>query len=317
MSTVVQRESINTFPNLKKRKRNRIFTKTNIILYLMILPIVIYYVIFSYIPMAGVAIAFADFRISGFKAWVGFENFRKLFSLTFFWQSFWNTWIYVLFNYLLSFPAPIILALLLNEVRSNKFKKLIQTLSCLPNFVSWVVIAGIFISLLSPSTGYINTIIKAFGGQPIYFLSKPEMFPMLLTIIRIWKGVGYSTIIYLAALAAIDEELYEAAVIDGANRWKQTLHITLPGIKTTILVVLVLSFSGVLNLFEPVYVFQNPMISSTAEVLDTYTYKTGIVQGRYAMATAIGLFKSAIAFVLVIITNILSKKLTDDGKSII
>jgi len=317
MSFSVQKRAKLFLPTRRKIKKKRIFTKTNIILYLMILPIVIYYIIFHFIPMLGIVIAFADFRISGFKAWVGFENFRKLFSLTFFWESFRNTWTFVFYNYVLAFPAPIILALLLNEIRSSKFKKVIQTISCLPYFVSWVVVAGIFIALLSPSTGYINTIIKAFGGQPIYFLASPEAFPPLLTFIRIWKGVGYSTIIYLAALSGIDEELYEAAVIDGANRWKQTLHITLPGLKTTILVILILSMAGVLNLFEPVYVFQNPMINSTAEVLDTYTYKTGIVQGRYAMATAMGLFKSLIALVLIIVTNILSKKLTDDGESII
>lgn len=299
------------------KKKKRIFTTTNIILYAMLLPIIVYYITFHYIPMVGVVIAFADFRISGFKSWVGFDNFRKIFELPFFWQAFRNTWIYVIFNYLLAFPAPIILALLLNEIRLRRYKKLIQTLSCLPNFISWAVVAGVFISLLSPVTGYINNIIAFFGGEPIYFLSKPEIFPELLTAIRIWKGIGYSAIVYMAALAGIDMELYEAAVIDGANRWKQTIHITMPGIKTTILVVLVLSFSGVLNLFEPVYVFQNPMISSTAEVLDTYTYKTGIVQGRYAMATAMGLFKSAISLALVLLTNVLSKKLTDDGQTIL
>lgn len=298
-------------------KKRKIFTKSNLILYAMFLPVILYMIIFNYIPMSGILIAFADFRVSGFKEWVGLENFRKLFALPFFWQSLKNTVIFVLYSYVFSFPAPIILALLLNELKSTKFKKLVQTVSCLPNFLSWVVVAGIFISLLSPTTGFVNALIELLGGKSIYFLSKSEIFPALLTSIRIWKGVGYSTIIYLSALAGIDTQLYEAAVIDGANKWKQIIHITLPGIKTTILVIFVLSFAGVLSLFDPVYVFQNSMIISTAEVLDTYTYKTGLVQGRYSMATAMGLFKSVISFALVIITNILSKRLTENNESIL
>lgn len=301
----------------KKKNKRKVFTKSNITLYLMFIPFILYYILFHYIPMGGLAIAFADYRISGFKSWVGFENFEKLFTMPYFWESFWNTWVFVIYKYILSFGAPIILALLLNEVANKYYKKIIQTVSCLPNFISWVVVAGIWVGLLSPSTGYINEAIKFFGGEPIFFLSKAKLFPLLLTLITIWKTVGYSSIIYLAALAGVSLELYESAVIDGANRWKQTIYITLPSIKTTILVMFVLSFAGVLNLFEPVYVFQNPMIMSTAEVLDTYTYKTGIVEARFPLATAMGLFKSIISFVFVIGTNYLSKKLTEDGQTIL
>jgi putative aldouronate transport system permease protein len=297
--------------------RRRIFTPTNVTLYLMFLPIALYFVLFHYVPMAGILIAFSDFRISGFKGWVGFDNFKFIFNLPFFWQAFGNTWRIILLRYLFVFPAPIILALLLNELRLPRFKKSVQTISTLPYFISWVVIAGIFTNILSPSTGYVNDIIKALGGKPIFFFSKKVLFPYLYTGIDIWKNVGYSTIIYLAALAGINSELYESAVIDGAGRFRQMLSITLPGIKMTILVVLVLSFSGVLNLFEPIYVLRNEMVMQTAEVIDTYTYNIGIVQARYPLATAVGLFKSTISLVLVLLSNLASRSLTEERTSIL
>jgi len=209
---------------------------------------------------------------------------------------------------------------MLNEIRIKSFKKTVQTVSVMPHFISWIVVSGIFMSLLSPTSGYVNDIIKLFGGQPIYFFAKTDWFQMLVTFIRVWKGVGYSTIIYLAALSGVDQELYEAAVIDGAGRWKQTLFITLPSIKPVILVVFVLSFSGVLNLFEPVFVFLNQNftpVRSAGEVLDTYIYTNGIVQGKYPISTAVGLFKSVISLVLVLFTNIISKRLTEDGRAVI
>jgi putative aldouronate transport system permease protein len=299
------------------RARRRIFTPTNITLYLMFLPILVYFILFHYVPMAGILIAFTDYRISGFKAWVGFENFRFLFNLPFFWQSFLNTWRVVLLHYLFAFPAPIILALLLNEVRLRVFKAGVQTLTTIPYFISWVVIAGIFTTILSPSTGYVNDIIKFFGGKPFFFFSKPALFPFLFTAIDIWKVAGYSAIIYLAALAGINPELYESAVIDGAGRFRQTISITLPGLRMTILVVLVLSFSGVLNLFEPIYVLKNNMVLNTAEVIDTYTYTMGIVQARYPLATAVGLFKSTISLALVLLVNLASKYLNEERTSIL
>lgn len=299
------------------KKKKKIFTRDNIVLYFMFLPAFVYFIIFSYIPMAGVSLAFADFRVSGIKKWVGLANFDYIFHLTFFWQAFTNTWIFVLLSYLIAFPAPIILAIFLNEIKIKKYKKFVQTISTLPNFISWVVVAGIWVSLLSPSTGYINAIIQQFGGQPIYFLSKGNSFPLLLTLIRVWKEVGYSSIIYLAAIAGIDQQMYEAAVIDGAGRFKQMYYITLPSIKQIVLIIFVLSLSGVLNLFEPVYVFMNPMIQDKAQVIDTYVYQMGVVQAQYSVALAVGLFKSTISLVFVIAANLFSKKLSDDGKSII
>lgn len=297
--------------------RRRVLTPSNIVLYAMFVVPFLSYLLLHYLPMVGILIAFADFRTAGFRRWVGLDNFRFIFRLPFFWQSFWNTWMFVGLRYLLIFPAPIILALLLNEVRSRRFKKATQTLSTLPHFISWVVVAGIWISLLSPTTGFVNELIKALGGDPVFFMSKPRLFPFLFTGINIWKEVGYSAIIYLAALAGVNPELYESATIDGASRLQQTFAITLPSISQIILVVFVLSFTGVLNLFEPIYVLKNPHIAPTAEVLDTYTYELGIVQARYSLATAIGLFKSTISLLLVFAANFLSRRLTEDKRGII
>jgi putative aldouronate transport system permease protein len=299
------------------RTRRQIFTSNNVTLYLMFLPVFAFFLIFSYVPMAGILIAFSDYRISGFKKWVGFDNFKFIFNLPFFWEAFRNTWRVILLRYLFAFPAPIILALLLNELRLRRFKTSIQTISTIPYFISWVVVAGIFTTILSPSTGFVNEIIKAFGGTPFFFFSKKGLFPYLYTGIDIWKGVGYNAIIYLAALAGVSPELYESAVIDGAGRFRQTISITLPCIRMTILVVLVLSFSGVLNLFEPIYVLRNSMVLETAEVIDTYTYTMGIVQAKYPYATAVGLFKSSISLVLVLLVNWASKHLTEEGTSIL
>lgn len=302
---------------MKEHRRGRVFTPTNMVLYLMFLVPLIYYIVFHYIPMAGVVIAFADYRMSGFREWVGFKNFSFIFNLAFFWKAFWNTWFFVLLRYLFVFPAPIVLALLLNEIRAGWAKKMVQTVSTLPHFLTWVIVGGIWISLLSPSTGYVNKLIEAFGGKPYFFMADAELFPWLFTFLRIWKEVGFGTIIFLAALAGINPELYESAVMDGATRWQQTIHITLPSIMQVILVVFVLSFTGVLNLFEPIYVLRNPHIQSTAEVLDTYVYDMGIVQARYSYATAVGLFKSSISLVLVLFANYLSRRFTEDNRGIL
>lgn len=299
------------------KSRRRIFTRTNMVLYLMFLVPVIYYLVFHYLPMVGIVIAFADYRMSGFRSWVGLRNFEFIFNLAFFWRSFWNTWFFVLLRYLFVFPAPIVLALLMNEIRIRWAKKTIQTVSTLPHFLTWVIVGGIWMSLLSPTTGYVNEVIKAFGGKPYFFMADAQLFPYLFTFLRVWKEVGFGTIIFLAALAGINPELYESAVIDGANRWQQTLHITLPSILQVILVVFVLSFTGVLNLFEPIYVLRNAHILSTAEVLDTYVYDMGIVQAKYSYATAVGLFKSTISLFMVIFANVLSRKFTEDRRGIL
>ncbi len=291
--------------------------RDRLILYGMFLAPFLYFLIFHYLPMAGVIIAFADFRPSGFRGWVGLANFKELFALPYFWKAFRNTWYFVLLRYLFAFPAPILLALLLNELRALTWRKTIQTVSTLPHFASWPVIAGIWISLLSPISGFVNELLGLLGISPVFFMSKSGLFPFLFTGLLIWKEVGYSTIIYLAALAAISPELYESAVIDGAGRLQQAMRITLPSLRPIIVIVFVLSFTGVLTLFEPIFVLKNPMIQSAAEVLDTYTYQIGIVNARFPLATAVGLFKSTISLVMVLGANQLSRLLTEDHRGIL
>lgn len=311
---------MDTATTVRKYHKNqkKILTRTNIMLYLMIaVPLVLYYV-FRYIPMPGVIIAFQQYSLSGFKYWVGVNNFNTIFSTYFFWEAFRNNWVFVGFGYFFVTPSPIIFALLINEIRVRWYKKSVQTVSTLPNFVTWVVIGGLFIQLLSPSTGYVNLVIKFFGGTPIFFMSRSALFPWLFTFMRIWKGVGYGAIIYLAALSGIDPQLYEASVIDGANKLKQVWHITLPGIRNTILVLIVLSFSHVLKgFFEPIFILKNPMNRSRSEILDTYIYTIGILQGKFNIATAVGLFKSLISMFLLFFANFMSKRFTEDGRSIL
>jgi putative aldouronate transport system permease protein len=301
-----------------QKKKEKIFNKKSVPLYLMILPFIALILVYKYGTLWGHSIAFADWRISGFNGWVGFKHFEFLFRTYFFWQALWNQWRIIILGYLFLTPAPIIFALLLNEIRQKTYKKTIQTLTILPNFINWVVIGGIFITILSPRYGYINDLIRVLGGDPIYFMSKPKLFPWLLTFIRGWKAVGYASIIYLAALSGVDEELYESAVIDGAGRLRQTWHVTLPALKPTIVILFVLSFANVWQaLFEPVYVLQNPMIISHAEILDTYIFKVGLRQARYGLGAAAGLFKASISIVFLLTANWASKNLTEDGKGII
>lgn len=312
---VATNNSITSSLNIKKKRK--IFTKVNIMLYLMFLPVIIYYIIWAYIPMPGIALAFADYRTGGFRRWVGFDNFRFIFNLPYFWEAFRNTWIYIALRYFIGFPAPIIFALLLNELRVKVFKKVVQTITTLPHFLSWVIISGIWITLLSPTSGLINAIRESIGLETYFYVAEYRTFPFTYQLIAEWKGIGYSSIIYLAALASIDPEMYESAILDGAGRLRQTWYITLPGLKTTILVLFVLSFRGILNLFEPLYVFQNTANIKTTEVLDTYTFKIGLIQARYSIATAMGFFKSTVGLVFTLAANYFSKKVTEDGRGIL
>jgi putative aldouronate transport system permease protein len=302
----------------EQKKKEKLFNKKSTPLYLMILPALSIVALYKYGTMWGHAIAFADWRISGFNGWVGFTHFEFLFELYYFWRAFWNQWRIIVIGYIFLLPAPIIFALLLNEIRQKAYKKTVQTLTILPNFVNWVVIGGIFITILSPRYGYINDLIRILGGDPIFFMSKPKLFPWLLTFIRGWKSVGYSSIIYLAALSGVDEELYESAVIDGAGRLRQTWHVTLPALKPTIVILFVLSFANVWQaLFEPVYVLQNPMVISHAEVLDTYIFKVGLRQAKYGLGAAAGLFKATISIAFLFTANWASKNFTEDKRSIL
>ncbi|MFD0712101.1 ABC transporter permease [Paenibacillus sp. GCM10027626] len=285
-------------------------------LYLMLLPAIVFLIIFNYIPMYGATIAFKEFWITkGIlgSPWVGFDHFTKLFQTDKFWQVFRNTIEINFLRLVFGFPAPIILAILLNEVRQKFFKRSIQTIIYLPHFISWVTIAGIMFSLLS-SEGLVNQIIVAFGGDPVNFLTSNSMFRPLLVLSGIWKEVGWGTIIYLAALSGINPDLYEAATVDGANRFKQVLYITLPGMLPIISILLILNFGSMMNGgFDQVFNLYNTMVYESGDVIDTYVYRIGLTQGKYSVATAIGLFLNVINFALLIVVNYASKKMSGQG----
>lgn len=293
------------------------YLRNNYSLYLMMLPMLLFFLIFSYRPMPGLIIAFKDF--SPFKGiwdspWIGFDHFVEFFTGPYAFRVIKNTLVISITSLLFGFPAPIILALLLNELRAKKFQKLVQTISYVPHFISVVVICGLVVNFLSPSSGVVNNMIRLFGGDPVYFLSKPEWFVPIYTIMNIWKSTGYGAIIYISALTSISEDLYEAATVDGAGRWKQLLYVTLPSLLPTIMVMLLINLGNILNVgYESIILLYNPSIYETSDVISTYIYRTGLSEGRYDYATAIGLVNSVVAFLLVISANKLSNKLTQTG----
>lgn len=282
-------------------------------LYLIALPGILYFIIFHYVPMYGITLAFQDFNIfKGFSGseWVGLDNFTKLFSMYGFTRAFKNTIIISFMNLVCSFPIPIILAIAINEIRSLRYKKLVQTSIYLPHFVSWVIVSGILMTILSPNSGVLRGILDSLGISaelPNFFTSKAS-FRWLLVFSGIWKESGYGTIMYLATIVSIDQQLYEAAIVDGAGKWKQIWHITLPGLRSTIIVLLILRVGQILNVgLEQIFAMYNPAVYEVSEVLDTYIYKIGLQEVQYSLATAAGLFKSSIGLILVLITNKVAK----------
>lgn len=275
----------------------------NIPLHLMILPGLLLIIVFSYIPIAGLAIAFQDFSpIGGFHniTWNGLDNFRYLFEIPGFKQVLWNTVFISVMKIIAGLTIPVITALLLNEVRVIGFKRSIQTIIYMPHFFSWVVLAGIIVDVLSPSSGIVGMVMKAFGLTPIQFLASNSWFPYVLVITDQWKEFGFGTIIYLAALTSIDSSLYEAAVIDGAGRWKQTWHITLPGIRPIIILMVTLSLGNVLNGgFDQVFNLYNPLVYQSGDILDTMIYRIGLQDAQYSVSTALGLIKSVVSLVFI------------------
>jgi putative aldouronate transport system permease protein len=286
-------------------------------LYLLLLPAAIYYVIFKYIPMYGVIIAFKNFNFAkGILGsdWIGMENFRYLFGLRNFYTVFFNS-IYLSFLRLLwGFPIPIILALLLNEMRGLRYKRILQTVLYLPHFISWVVIGGIIVTFLSPTWGIVNYIIKSFGGESVFFLAKDQYFRSIIIISDIWKGAGWGTIIYLAAITGISPELYEAAIVDGANKFQRLWYITLPSIRTTIVLCLILRMGSIMNNgFEQIFVLQNSQNLSVSEVFETWVYRLGLLNGRFSFATTVGLFTSLVGMAFLIAADLLAKRLGEEG----
>lgn len=286
---------------------------------LMLLPVIAYFIIFKYIPMGGIIIAFKDYRIvEGMlgSRWIGFANFREVFHTLTFTRSVRNTLIISVLKLAIGFPAPIILALLLNEVRHPGYKKVVQTISYLPHFLSWVIMAGILEQLLSPNNGAVNALLTALTGvkKSIYFLGDNHYFRGTVVVTDVWKGIGWGSIIYLATIASIDPALYEAAICDGANRRQRTWYITLPSILPTITVMLILNLGSILDAgFDQILNLYNSAVYETGDIIDTYVYRYGIGDMKYDISTAVGLFKNIIGFILVIFTNFVAKKIGGDG----
>lgn len=276
----------------------------------MLIPGVILTFIFAYIPLYGVIIAFQEYNPGmGFSSpWVGLENFKFLFSQPAFVQTIWNTLYIAFFKLIGGIVVPVIVALLLNELASEKIKRVFQTLVYIPNFLSWVIMAGVLIEILSQS-GAVNQVLGMFGIDAVNFLGDPNIFPWTIIASDIWKGFGFGTVVYLAALSGIDPGLYESAMMDGAKRWKQTLHITLPLLMPTIILMLVLSLGSVLNAgFDQIYNMYSPIVYETGDIIDTYVYRLGIEQAQYSIGAAVGLFKSVISCILVGLSYILADK---------
>ncbi|WP_068783001.1 ABC transporter permease [Paenibacillus phocaensis] len=292
--------------------------RRNYDLYLLLIPGLVFLVIFKYTPIYGLVIAFQNFNIFkgiGGSEWVGLQQFARLFHSADFGLIMANTLLISLYKIVFLFPIPIIIAVLLNEVGRMWFKRSIQTIIYLPHFLSWVVIAGLFVNILSPSTGIVNSIIGWFGGEPVNFFMDNHYFRSLLVATAGWKETGWNAIIFIAAIAGLDPELYEAAKLDGASRVRQMFHITLPGISTTIVLMLILRIGGVLEAgTEQILLMYNPTVYDTGDVIGTYIYRMGLTSMEYSFSTAVGLFESVIGFILVVGGNQLSKRIT--GKSI-
>ena len=301
----------------KNIKRNKTSLKTRIYqyryFYLMFLPVFLAFLVFNYIPMVGILISFFDWGLFGINEFVGFDNFITLFQSTAFLRAFGNTIYISLLNLAISMICCVGLALLIDEVRGKNFKKLTQTIIYIPHFLSWVVVASVFSLILSPQDGIVNAFLALFGIDPIYFLADTNWWTPIFLFIERWKGTGWGTIIFIAALSGVDPSMHEAATIDGATRFQRVLHITLPAIRNTILVVFILELAKVLNLFESAWVLQNAMVLDKADVIQTYVYRVGVENSDYGLSTAAGLFKSVISVILVLGTNKLSKKVTGEG----
>ncbi|GIN55886.1 putative multiple-sugar transport system permease YteP [Lederbergia ruris] len=286
-------------------------------LYLFLLPGLVYFIVYKYLPMWGVLMSFQNYQPHlGIwnSQWVGFKHFERFFSEPEFWMLFRNTLYIAFLDLMIFFPITIIIALLLNEVRKEMFKRFVQTMVYVPHFLSWVVVVGISYILLTTEGGIINELISWLGGDKIPFLMSQDWFRPLIIIQMIWKDAGWGTIIFLAALAGVDSQLYEAARIDGANRWRLLWHITLPSIRSVIVILLILRLGNFLDLgFEQIFLMLNAMNREVGEVFDTYVYQVGIRQGQFSYSAAVGLFKSIVGFILVIGANSLAKKFGEEG----
>ena len=288
--------------------------RMNKAVYLMAVPVIVYFIIFNYIPMGGILMAFEDYSIKkGIfgSTWVHFDNFIRFFNSVYFWRLIRNTLLISFYGLIFSFPFPIIFALCLNEIRNVKFKKLTQTISYMPYFISIVVVVSIIYDFCS-SDGALTKLAAAFGDTGGALIARPEWFRTLYIGSNIWQHLGYNSIIFISALAAIDQELYEAAVIDGASRWKQTIYITLPELSSTIVVLLILRLGQIMNVgYEKTILMYSPATYDTADVIASYVYRVGIIDADYGYSTAINFFNSIVNFIVLFVANTISRKLSE------
>lgn len=297
---------------IKKLRKFRM----NVPLHLMLLPALIITFVFCYIPLFGLRIAFQDFNVSvgyfGEQVWVGFQNFQYMLSLPDFWEVTFNTLYIATSKLILGQLASIFVAILLNEINHYRFKRIAQTAIYLPHFVSWVILAGLFVDLLSPSSGAVNDIIKFFGGQPVYFLGDKFWFPITMIITDIWKSFGFGTILYLAAISNIPQELYEFATVDGANKLQKIWYITLPGMKMIIALVALLNLGSILNAgFDQIFNMYSPQVYQVGDILDTLIFRIGIMDMQFGISTALGLMKSLVSAILISVAYFTCYKVAD------
>ncbi|MCI1774911.1 MAG: ABC transporter permease subunit [Paenibacillus lautus] len=286
--------------------------RSNLDMYLLLIPGLVFLLLFKYTPMYGIVIAFQDFNIFGGisgSEWVGVAQFERLLQSDEFLQVLINTLLISLYKITILFPIPIVIALMLNEVRRMFFKRTIQTIIYLPHFLSWVIISGLFLNILSPTGGIVNEIIRSFGGEPISFFTDNSLFRSLVVFTAGWKEIGWNAIVFIAAIAGIEQEQYEAAAIDGAGRIRQMWSISLPGMLPTIVLMFILRIGSLLEAgTEQILTMYNPLVYETGDVIGTYVYRMGLGQQDYSFSTAVGLFNSAVGFLLIVIGNMLSRK---------
>lgn len=302
-------------PLIKENRKTWSRVKRDYELYLFLLPIILVYLLFKYYPMYGVQIAFKDFSPSqGIwgSEWVGFRHFVDFFNSYNFWAIIENTLTLSFLSLVFSFPAPIIIAIMLNQMLGKRYKKFIQTVIYAPHFISTVVLVGMLHVFLSPNSGIVNHIITWFGGEPILFMADEGWFRPLYILSGIWQETGFATIIYLAALAGVNPELHEAAIVDGASKWKRVWYVDIPSILPTIVILLILALGNVMSIgFEKAFLMQSDLNYATSNIIPTYVYELGIQKAQYSFSTAVGLFNSVINIILIVIVNRIAKKLTE------
>lgn len=283
-------------------------------LYLLLIPAVACIILFAYAPMYGIQIAFRDFKANlGFlkSPWVGLKYFQQFVALSNFWQLIQNTLLISVYSILFGFPAPILLALMLNQLRFARFQKFVQTISYAPYFISTVVLVSMLNIFLAPSTGFVNNIIVSFGGKAVTFTGRAEWFRTVYVASGVWQGIGWGAIVYLASLSGVNPELYEAAMVDGATRFQRVWHIDIPGILPTVVIMFILQMGSLMNVgYEKAYLMQNALNNQVSEIISTYVYKIGLLNAKFSFSTAVGLFNSLINFILVVSTNMISQRLT-------